>query len=661
MTSTRHSLLLAGMASMGIATVGLAADSRVTSGQPDQRPAEILAEWEDSKRRTREFSFREDEPARPTGNDPVRGAASRATFTVGSDAGCDFSSLAEALASGSVGGGDVINMRSDLVTLGTTDIRNRPGILTLRGGFETCSSPIPTGARTVFNGNGQRVFYLETGINYNDERMEIHLENVEIRNGHATGNFGGGGLVVNGRQGAISVQLRNSFINNNSTTRSGGGISVRVNGQAVAGSAPPMLVMDNSTLLSNNTADENGGGLSCFSPPDRPQGTVVRLGTVAVVNNQAANGGGIAVNGCDMVVLYPGVSLLGIFNNTANGEGADGNGGGIYVTGADARVRVLSDPRVDGLGDPNNGGEIGNNSARRGGAIYVEGGELDTRDIHLRNNTAVLSGGAVYAESVDALVVIDREIGLCRSGTPGTFGRERCSIVTGNNGGNAGGAFFANSGGRIEVQGTRIFNNRSNVAAIAATTGTNDSSFIRMLNSVGWGNESINGLSSNRGIIELRWSTLADNLVTDAFFRTAASAGNEARIRVFGSVVRETGLTSELVGTGTNSIVFDCVIGWQPIAQVAGSKFAYMNVDPQFVNPANRDYRTGPTSPAIDYCDGLQNPPNSDFNIVARGTPHVGDPFFSGNPNIGPYDLGAFETRWRPDMLFRSRFQVGGP
>ncbi len=659
MKRTRFSQLFVGLFSMCLVPVVISGQGSTDPRAMEGRPAALLAEWERSNDQATVFAPRPDTPAEPTANDPAP-AASRATFTVGSDANCDFSSVAAALASPLVSDGDVLNLRSDLVTLGTTEIRDRPGSLTLRGGFETCSSLTPTGDRTVFNGNGERVFYLQTGVSYSGQRMEIHLENVTVTNGHATGSFGGGGLMVNGRQGAISVQLRNSFITNNSTTRSGGGISVRINNQVVDTSAPPMLVMDNSTLLSNNTADENGGGLSCFSPPDRPQGTVVRLGTVAVVNNQAANGGGIAVDGCDMVVLYPGVSLLGIFNNTANGEGADGNGGGIYVTGADARVRVLSDPRVGGLGDPNNGGLIGNNNARRGGGIYVGGGHLDTADIHLRNNSASFLGGAVYAEGIGALAVIDREFSQCQSGSPGIFGLERCSVVADNAAGNAGAAFYAQNGGEIRVQGTRIFNNSSSVAPIAATTGTNGESLIRIENSVGWGNQGVNGLSSNRGIIELRWSTLADNQVTDAFFRVNAGTGSVARIRVYGSIVRETGLTSELAGAGTNSIVFDCVIGWRPFAEVAGNKFAYMNVDPQFVNPAARDYRTGPTSPAIDFCDNVPEPPSLDFNRVTRGTEHIGDPFESNNPGLGFYDIGAFETRWRPDMLFRSRFQIGG-
>ncbi len=653
MHQIKSSLLFAAAISLCFISAELSAQLNPESA--GSRPAELLAETDLFLHAGRDFSPQEDIPASPTANEPAP-TAGRATFSVGSDANCDFSTVAAALASPLVGDGDVLNLRSDLVTLGTVDIRNRPGSLTLRGGFTNCSAPTPNG-QTVFNGNGQRVFYLQTDSTYSNTRMEIHLENLVITNGHATGSFGGGGLMVNGRQGAISVQLRNTNVSNNSTTRSGGGISVRINNQVLAASAPPMLVMDNSSLLANNSAGENGGGLSCFSPPDRPQGTVVRLGTVAVVSNEAANGGGVSVDGCDRVVLYPGVSLLGIFANTANGEGAEGNGGGIHVVGSSSRVRVLSDPLIDGLGDPNNGGLIGNNNARRGGGIYVGGGHLDTRDIHVHNNSASLLGGGVYAAGSEALAVIERELSRCVPGVSGPFGLERCSVVSSNEAVNAGGAFYAQDGGEIRVQGTRIINNSSSVAAIAATTGNSDSTLIRIENSMGWGNESVNAISSNRGVIELRWSTLADNLISDAFFRVAASTGNTARIRVFGSIVRDTGQTAEIAGTGTNTIWFDCVIGWQPAANLVGNTFAYMNVDPQFVNPAGRDYRTGPTSPAIDYCDNLQSPPTSDFNRIARGTQHVGDPFQSNNPALGFYDIGAFETRWRPDMLFRSRFE----
>ena len=660
MTTIKMALLLAGplLLGPGLATAETpgqlgpvpVSSALLTTGSISE--SEILHRYED--RESKRAVQRSTEPF-PYGPAP---AASRAIFSVGSDSNCDFATVAQALASPSVGDGDVLNLRSDLVTLGTTTIINRPGSLTLRGGFSDCSAPTPTAPRTVFDGDGSRVFYLETGASFSESRMDIHLENLVVTNGHASASFGGGGLMVNGRVGTISVQLRNVHVNNNSTDFNGGGISVRVNGEAVGGNEA-MLQMDNASQLTSNEAAGNGGGLSCFSPAAQPQGTAVRLGTVAVVNNQASNGGGVAVDGCDRVVLYPGVFLLGIVSNTANGEGSDGNGGGIYVAGEEARVRVIGYELVEGFGDNDNGGLIGSNTARRGGGIYVTGsGYIDTVNIHLDNNTATVEGGAVYAEGTGALAEIDRRIAPCLPGS-GLFALERCSVVSRNNGGNAGGAFSARNGGEIRVQGTRIFNNSSSVAAIAATSGTGGSSLIRIENSVGWGNQSIWGLASNHGVIELRWSTLTDNLTTDAFFRAGASSGSDARIRVYGSIVRESGLTSEASGTGINVLVFDCVIGWQSSSNFAGTKMFYTVFDPEFVNPGARDYRTGPTSPAIDYCDDRRSPPLRDFNTLFRGTEHAGDPFESDNPGIGFYDVGAFETRWRRDMLFRSRFQSG--
>lgn len=664
MTKARHCLLLVSMASLSIATLGMAAQSGKMMDQATQQPMETLADgaaWEDPDRRGLESGFQEDKLAGSASNEFLREAASRATFSVGSDGNCDFATVAQALNSPLVSGGDVLNLRSDLVTMGTTDIRDRPGSLTLRGGFETCSSPTPTAARTVFNGNGERVFYLQAGANYTDELMEIHLENIDIINGHASGNFGGGGIMIAGRVGSIAVQLRNVNINNNSTTWNGGGISVRVNSTLAASGGFPMLIMDNSSLLSNNEADRNGGGLSCWSPADRPQATMIRLGTVAIANNQANNGGGLAIDGCDQVVLYPGVFLLGVFGNTANGEGENGNGGGIYVTGSSARVRLLSNPLFEGLGDPNNGGAIDSNNARRGAGLYVGGGgHLDSRDIHFRNNSASVIGGGVYVEGNGSLVEIDRELGLCRPGTPGLFGLERCSVVSGNSGGNWAGALAARDGGEIRVQGTRIINNSSAQAAIANTGGNAGDSLIRIENSVIWGNQSFWGVVSTHGTIELRFSTVADNNITSTFFRAGAPAGNIARVNIYGSIVRESGTTADMSGDGDAEVRLGCVIGWQPASEVQALLTFYMNEDPQFVNPADRDYRTGPASPAIDFCDDRYGPPSSDFNRISRGTQHVGDPFDSNNPGVGFYDVGAFETRWRTDMLFRSRFQFGG-
>lgn len=589
----------------------------------------------------------------PSELDPAP-AVNRATFTVGSDASCDFPSVSAALSSSSVGDGDVLNLRSDLNQSGTVLIVDRPGSLTLRGGFANCSEPVPTGTTNFTGTSGARVVELRTAASFAGPRMVINLERINVSGGTATGGFGGGGLLVNGRPGAIEVNLRRVTVSNNSSSFNGGGISVRVIGDRLGTAVPPpMLTMDNQSVIVQNTASLNGGGLSCTSAGFVTGTTVVRLGTVFVAANQAQNGGGISVDGCANVLIYPGISIRGINSNTASGFG-----GGVYVRRDESRVRILGNA-FDEWGDANNGGYLGGNTAQRGGGIYArDDSYIDTRDIHFINNTATVEGGAVAVDEGPALALIERHLPTspCISGS-GALRLERCSVVRGNSGGNAGGAFSARNGGEIEVVRTRVHDNSSDVAAIAATSGASPGN-IRLESVVAWGNQSTWGVASANGLIELRWSTFADNNISDEFIRVNGAAPGQARVNVLGSILREAGTTAAIAGlSGMNDLVFDCVIGWQEAGSVPGAKAFYRVLDPQFVNPDERDYRQGPTSPAIDFCDAVPQPPPRDFNGLSRGLVHLGEPITPGGPGIGPYDLGAFEPRWRPDLLFGDRFE----
>lgn len=612
---------------------------------PKQPGNEAAGRWDDSLPEPSEY-------------DPVP-SANRATFTVGSDQSCDFATINEALASPLVTSGDVLNLRSDLNQVGTLTISNRSGSLTLRGGFASCSEPTPN-ASTTFTGNGGRVVNLSTSAGFDGPRMVINLERINITGGTAgVGfNFGGGGLLVNGRPGGLEVNLRRVTVQQNSTDFNGGGISVRVNDSTLGVSPPAMLDIDPLSVIAQNTAQGNGGGLSCFAEDQTSAGTLVRLDQVFVAANEASNGGGIAVDGCYNVIVYPGISLRGINSNSAVGEGLEGNGGGIYVRGDNAVMRVVGGT-ISIWGDSSNGGFVGVNSARRGGGLYVRDNvEVTAEDINFLNNTATLEGGAVYAEGDGAVAKVERfnSVQACRPGS-GILPLERCSVVSGNNGGNAGGAFSARNGGQILVEQTRVINNQANVAAIAASSGSGGNSLIRLESVVAWGNASVWPVASTHGIIELRWSTFADNQPSDSFLYVNAASGNTARIRVYGSILRESGQTDQLLGTGTGSIFYDCVIGWQDRDDIVGGNIFYQVADPEFVNPDARDYRHGPTSFAIDYCDAVLGPPSRDFSGLSRGLEHIGDPLDTGNPGIGFYDVGAFEPRWRPDLMFGDRFE----
>lgn len=82
-----------------------------------------------------------------------RPSSARATYSVGPGPNCDFANLNAAL--NVAGDGDVINLTDGNGYAGLTyQIFNRPGTLTIRGGFSDCSQPVPDSGRTILNANG---------------------------------------------------------------------------------------------------------------------------------------------------------------------------------------------------------------------------------------------------------------------------------------------------------------------------------------------------------------------------------------------------------------------------------------------------------------------------------------------------------------------------
>ena len=134
--------------------------------------------------------------------------------------------------------------------------------MTIRGGYDDCLDNSPSG-RTVLDANGSGTVFdiwLQTG---DPGPMNVVLENLVIRGGDA-GFLGGGGLLVEGRQGQLAVELINTEVTNNNSVSNGGGIRVAVN--ASAESSGPILTLDDDSSIVNNTAGGNGGGLACDNP-----------------------------------------------------------------------------------------------------------------------------------------------------------------------------------------------------------------------------------------------------------------------------------------------------------------------------------------------------------------------------------------------------------
>jgi predicted outer membrane repeat protein len=390
----------------------------------------------------------EPDTARPSASDRLAERGGQ-VITVGSL--CDYENLSVALAAASDGDTILLERSADLYEGDTYTLQNRS--LTIRGGYDNCTDPTPSG-RTILDaaGNG-RVFDLylppgETGP------MDIVLENLTVRGGNA-GSFGGGGLLIEGRQGGIQVELINVEVTGNaSDTQNGGGIRVDVNDTRIG--FEPMLTMDNDSSIIGNSTGGNGGGLACDNIEGRPLvGTLIRLGAVDVADNSAVNGGGLALSNCGTVFIYGGgpfflvVPTGAIFGNTASG-----NGGGLFVEG-ETQVRVLGQAFSSDFGDPDNAAHIVSNQAERGGGVFASGSEAEVvlEDTVVNSNEATQDGGGIYADDFarveqrrdpNTLVCESSDVGSGLATVP------RCSRMVLNTAINgAGGGYFADTGAQV--------------------------------------------------------------------------------------------------------------------------------------------------------------------------------------------------------------------
>lgn len=587
---------------------------------------------------------------------------------VGSDAGtCDYDNLVDALSG--AGNGDTIQLEKDTsLYLGDTyDLENLS--VTIRGGYESCSDTTPTG-RTILDADGDadRVF---TVLGLTSNPVNIVLENLAIRGSQFVFDAGGAGLAIAGRQGLLSVDLRNVQIAFNEIVTSdgdGGGILVVISGDAIDTS--PLVTIDNDSMINDNSAPGYGGGIACTNPPaSSTAGEVIIIGSAAIANNSAVDGGGIALIDCGETLYAGGGPIVfgapsgAIFNNTASS-----NGGGVYISGA-SKLSTRGSEYAPGYGDPVNAGHVVMNEAEFGGGIHVDGAEADLQDLVIRDNTATEDGGGIFADN-NATVWHGREQEeACPPPESIGIGTTvpRCSRTIGNttvNGG--GGGYYVTNGSTLEVQRTIITENTSNlsgsiVRATSETTGNpGKANFYDSLVYGNGGSALFYGWQSSQILISR--STITDNTAVNDVIRGFATAPDAALFHIEASIVWESeGDVLTLGGSGYSEASAECVIAHQDASSTDLSSALYFsNIDPDLITIEENSYFPSATSPAIDYCSGSTAPGNIDLVGAERGNEHLGpNPVDPPNSDSGFLDLGAYETQWSPvsDWIFQDRFE----
>jgi len=516
--------------------------------------------------------------------------SSNAVVTVGSSPGfgtCDYTSIQDAIDSGD-GEIRVLNNQTYFENLQISTA------LSISGNYATCTDAAlghNHPQKTIIDGSsnqGESVITITSNLAPNDNIWLINLELINADNAS--------GLHITGTGG--SVFLIETGIFNNSADN-GAGIYFDSSSSNL-----DLSLFD--TAVNGNTASLNGGGIFCDrnSPTiNVPAASIKIRATIEMILNTATLSGGAiaATNGCTVSINT--IEQSKIMSNNA------GFGGAIALT-------THSLFYLENTGNPFVFEE--NTSVSHGGAIYASNAqELTIQNADFINNSSTNGdGGAIYINGLDGS-------GFASSLTQ--------SKLTGNT---------ANFGAAISVKETGA-NTRFKIES-------------SMLYKNGDGNDKYlitsKGDVAGRTNVEIINSTIVDNNTDPSF---AMVNTNTAHLEIRNSIIYNQGISVLNTLSSQNTIICllvneDTSITAQIQAQnrVVNSFSAF-----DFIDSAKNDYRLGPISTAIDWCDNTPSSSPDDIEGQPRGwdAPNIKNGF-------GSYDAGADES-YIYDIIFMNGFE----
>ena len=196
--------------------------------------------------------------------------------------------------------------------------------------------------------------------------------------------------------GGLFIETSVFFINNKTTIQgniaygSGGGICI--NGYTLAGGKPFTEIIatinDKLEIIGNSAPNGQGGGFYCCyanTALAADNATITyNIDGAVIKDNKAGYGGGIyfldEIPAEKNVVFTVNLNYGDVTGNTATNDG-----GGIYLKGIN-------------IGNSSSGGKtcnVSGNTAKNGGGIFIENGNLKLDKVDISKNTATESGGGV--------------------------------------------------------------------------------------------------------------------------------------------------------------------------------------------------------------------------------------------------------------------------
>ena len=353
-------------------------------------------------------------------------------------------------------------------------------------------------------------------------------------------------------------------------------------------------------------------------------GAAATISGFTITNGQASLGGGIHIDGSP-VVLYDNT----IAGNHAVGPSPNGNGGGIYITGASATV--------------SNTYVLSNTASQWGGGIYLVASSAQVSNVTVADNTALWEGGGgVYMEDSSATISDSRIMSNTAYCCGGGIGVDDSSAILDGN------QIINNSVDPTSYFGGGIYANHASVTINANEILGNHARAGGGITAGDFGYTMTNNLVAQNlgGGILVQTGQIANNTIRD---NVANDYGE------YGEGILISPLAYPTLVTITNNIIISNVYGIRTLGAGVTTTLSYNDVwgnstanyagvapgrndifvDPLILAMTGDGYRLPPYSPCID-AGTNEGAPAADFEDDPR--PYDGD-----GDGIAVVDIGADE------------------
>jgi predicted outer membrane repeat protein len=574
--------------------------------------------------------------------------AHASVYTVGGDANCRYTSIAEAVTAAETNpGADTIHIASNRDYGQQAIAFSTAQQLDLVGGFADCSQSASDGSHADIAGSGlQPVFRITI-----DTGGLVRLSYLTIRGGNAQDNGKGGGIYFKGNG---TLELHHATVTQN-FAGFGGGIYAEGAGTATE------LVIGEDVAIVGNTARYDGGGVvndgatMTMTAPDsyiasnQAQGGPPPLG-------EFGYGGGLLVKADDRkAYTYLGSSGLGTLGAIYLNKALFGGGVAVLATDNMAELDVFST-------DPARPTRIkGNTATYLGGGVYLGSsvGDLPVAALkvwyaYFEDNIAT-EGAAVRVVTPLGTVFFNdpaqRPAGSidCPVGKP-------CGGINGNLGENDASQL---SGGIVQIIGgvAARFHRmefRGNTGANVFYGSSNSNVGLQMRHVAITGNTTSLALISTiddrglDGFVDIEDTTIAGNAIGNNKVLQVSNAGGFNKL--YRSIIWQPGMTT-LQNDGPPLDLLDDMVSERASVDSNGTA-SVVEQDPRFVDPAHGDFSLRAGSPAVDFAASVAN----DGQDLYSNSRDVDLPIAA---NVhGKRDLGAIERQTLQPLVLDSDFDV---